>query len=119
MAVAKAGRRALLLLAALLIFVGLPVAGVAPAPADSSDVSVEHSVVVSAVPPGRVTGRLAADPSLLKIQSIAEFGILPGAGPVLALVRLGGQDDDSTPDVAAVRLPAAGDRAPPVRQADL
>jgi hypothetical protein len=116
---AKAGRRALLLLAAVLIFVGLPVGGAAPAPADSTDVSVEHSVVVSAIPPGRVIGRLAADPSLLKIQSVAEFGVLPGAGPVLALVRLGGQDDDSTPDACTVRLPAAGDRAPPVPQADL
>lgn len=119
MAVATAGRRALLLLAAVLVFVGMPVAGPAPAPAEAGDVTVEYSAAVSAIPPGRVIGRLAADPSLLKIQSIDEFAVLPGVAPALALVRLGGQDDDSKPDVAAVRLPAAGDRAPPVPQADL
>jgi hypothetical protein len=115
MAKATAGRLVLLMLAAVLTAVGISVSphAVLKAPSESKDVTVEHSVVISAIPPGRVMGRPVAEPSVLKVQSPAEFGLLLSAEPALALVRLGGQHDEGPQVTRAAQLPATGNRAPP------
>jgi hypothetical protein len=116
MLASKAGRLVLLMLAAVLTAVGISVSphAVVSAPSDEKDVTVEHAVVVAAIPPGRVMGRPAAEPSVLKVQSPAEFALLPSAGPEPAPLRLGGQHDEGPQVTRAAQLPATGNRAPPV-----
>ena len=115
MAAARAGRLVLLMLAAVLTAVGISVSphAIVSAPTDDSqDATVEHAVVVSAIPPGRVMGRPVADPTLLKVQSPAEFTLEPSVGPVLA--RLGVVPDEGPQVTREAQLPATGNRAPPV-----
>jgi hypothetical protein len=116
MAATRAGRLALLMLAAVLTAVGISVSphAVFTAPSDSKDVTVEHSVVIAAIPPGRVMGRPVAEPSVLKVQSPAELALLPSAAQPPALLRLGGQHDEGPQVTRAAQLPATGNRAPPV-----
>jgi hypothetical protein len=115
MAAARAGRLVLLMLAAVLTAVGISVSphAIVNAPSDSKDATVEHSVVIAAIPPGRVMGRPVAEPSVLKVQSPAEFACLPSATPALELLRAGGQHDEGPQVTRAAQLPATGNRAPP------
>ncbi|MBP2325148.1 hypothetical protein JOF56_005533 [Kibdelosporangium banguiense] len=115
MAAARAGRLVLLMLAAVLMAVGISVSphAIVSAPSDESkDATIQHEVVVSAIPPGRVMGRPVADPTLLKVQSSAEFTLQPSAGPMLA--RLGVVHEDGPQVTREAQLPATGNRAPPV-----
>jgi hypothetical protein len=104
------------MLAAVLTAVGISVSPhtIVSAPSDDAkDVTVEHSIVISAIPPGRVMGRPVAQPTLLKIQSPAEFALAPSSEPVPTLLRLGGQHDEDPQITRAAQLPATGTRAPP------
>lgn len=114
MALAKARRLALLALAAVLLTVGISVSphAVVSAPSESKDVTVQHSAAVSAVPPGRVVGRPVAEPVVVKVHSPAELNALGAPEPVFA--QLGGLTEDIKPATRSARLPATGNRAPPV-----
>ncbi|CAM3895651.1 hypothetical protein KIPE111705_30300 [Kibdelosporangium persicum] len=111
-----ARRLLLLVVAAVLMSLGF-VAREAPAHpqpgTETETVAIDQSLV-DATPPMREIGRLAADPGLLKVQSVTEVA---GAEPVL--VRLGEQDEDVPLVSRVVALPVSGDRGPPVRQAVL
>ena len=110
----KARRLALLLLAAVLLALGVSVSphAVGSVPAGSDDATVAYSAAVSAVPPGRVVGRPATEPVVVKVHSAAELAVLSSTEP--AFVRLGGLTRDSTPATRCALLPASGNRAPPV-----
>lgn len=130
-----ARRLLLLLVAAVLVSLGFAanetesVVGAVPPPAqetghpaasapaerqsDTETVALEQSVV-NAVPPVREVGRLAADPGLLKVHSVAEMADAPSTEP--ELVRLGGQNEDVLRVSRVAALPVADDRGPPVRQ---
>lgn len=120
MASTRAGRLALLMLAAVLTAIGITVSphAIISAPSDDSkDATVEHSVVIAAMPPGRVMGRPVAQPTVLKVQSPAEFALAPSSEPAPTLLRLGGQHDEGPQVTRAAQLPATGNRAPPAGQA--
>ncbi|MET0132014.1 MAG: hypothetical protein ABW215_00320 [Kibdelosporangium sp.] len=117
-------RLMLALLAAFLVASGIfgPQQGGDVAAGSGDEGATVASPAPHAVAPVRVVGRLAADPSLLKVHSPADdlpAGTAPSFAPVPALMRLGGQHAGATPVAAAEQRPAAGDRAPPVRQVDL
>jgi hypothetical protein len=114
MALAKARRLALLLLAAVLLAVGVSISphAVVSAPSETKDVTVTPSAAISAVPPGRVVGRPVATPAVVKVHSPAELIALSPSEPVFG--QLGGLTEDITPATRSARLPATGTRAPPV-----
>lgn len=107
-------RRVLLLLVAavLMTLVLAPDNTPVRAVSDTETVALEQ-VSVHAVPPGRAHGRPAADPGLLKVQSLTEMAT--STEPVL--VALGEQDEDVPLVMRDAVLPVADDRAPPAGQA--
>ncbi|ONI75039.1 hypothetical protein ALI144C_40445 [Actinosynnema sp. ALI-1.44] len=108
-------RRLLLLLVAavLMSLVLTPRGEPTPPPSDNETVAIEQAVA-KAVPPIRAAGRPAADPGLLKVQSLAEM-----TSPEPVLVQLGEQDEDVPLVSRGAVLPVADDRGPPAGQAVL
>ncbi|CAM3895734.1 hypothetical protein KIPE111705_30305 [Kibdelosporangium persicum] len=106
-----ARRLALVLVAAVLLCLGSWLGGES-APAKAEDENVVARTVVTAVPPVRDAGRLAADPGLLKVRGVTET---ISTEPVV--IGLGDQDADVPRFSRAAALPVSDGRAPPVRQA--
>nr|WP_157528738.1 hypothetical protein [Kibdelosporangium sp. MJ126-NF4]CEL20226.1 hypothetical protein [Kibdelosporangium sp. MJ126-NF4]CTQ97451.1 hypothetical protein [Kibdelosporangium sp. MJ126-NF4] len=107
-----ARRLLLLLVAAVLMSLVLAPRGVpTQPPADNETVAIEQTVT-KATPPIRDAGRPAAEPGLLKVQSLTEM--TTNAEPVLVVV--GEQDEDVPPLSRDAALPVADDRGPPAGQ---
>ncbi|ALG08809.1 hypothetical protein [Kibdelosporangium phytohabitans] len=109
-------RRLLLLVVAavLMSLVLTPRSEPVPPPSPDNETVAVEQTVVKAVPPIRDAGRPAADPGLLKVQSLAE---MTSTEPVPAM--LGEQDEDVPLVSRDAALPVADDRGPPAGQAVL
>jgi hypothetical protein len=122
-----AGLAVVVLLAAVLAAVGVPVplhgdgAG-SMAPASRGAGAAVDGSLVEVVAPVRAVGRLAAEPSLLGVHGHGEpmlFGTVPSGVPLVALMRLGGHQLRVMPAARAAHRLTVGDRAPPFRLSDL